>query len=86
MENTLSYNDLNENEKQMYHSYEEKRKPCPKCGKSDEVVYVEYGMPTNELSKIARTGVVKLGGCCVTVESMHYYCKRCNENFNNVNK
>ena len=49
---------------------------CPQCG-SDKVVPVIYGMPTSELDDDEKAGKVRLGGCCVSLDSPDLACNNC---------
>lgn len=49
---------------------------CPVCGKSDEVIPIVYGFPTNKTFEAAEKGKVRLGGCLLEDKASQYYCKR----------
>lgn len=53
-----------------------KKKICPKCQKTDEVIPIVYGYPTESLFEKAEKGKVLLGGCCVMDIYPKWYCKR----------
>lgn len=41
-----------------------------------------YGDPSYELSKEAKYGKVKLGGCCIIEGTPEYFCNECNYKWN----
>jgi hypothetical protein len=49
---------------------------CPICNKSDQVIPVIYGLPTEKLFKLAKEGVYALGGCVLRESNPTWYCKR----------
>jgi hypothetical protein len=59
------------------------RPPCPRCGKSDKVIPIIYGMPGEELFREQEAGLVRLGGCIISDEGkdLKWYCKRDREKF-----
>jgi hypothetical protein len=60
------------------HRDEAPRPPCPRCGKTDKVVPIIYGMPAEELFREQEAGLVRLGGCCLpeSREGPWWYCTR----------
>ena len=50
-------------------------KICPKC-KSNDVIPIVYGMPTEELFEESKKGNFLLGGCCID-DSAQWHCKKC---------
>jgi hypothetical protein len=57
---------------------------CPVCHRSDQVIPVEYGLPTEDLIAdmlSGRTGEVHLGGCLVGNDDPKWFCKRDNITF-----
>ncbi len=58
-------------------------KKCPRC-KSEDVVEIIYGMPTEELLKeIEKKGNYWLGGCCISPDNPDYHCKNCDYEWEN---
>ena len=57
------------------------RKPkvssCPECGKSDVVVPILYGYPSDEAMEAAERDEIVLAGCMVSDLDPNYYCRRC---------
>lgn len=57
------------------------RKPkvssCPKCGKSDAVAPILYGMPSDEAMEKAGRSEILLAGCLVGDADPNYGCHRC---------
>ncbi len=49
---------------------------CPKC-KSNEVIDILYGYPTQETLQSWFKKEVELGGCIVRNENPHHKCKKC---------
>ena len=58
-----------------------KKKACPFCHKTDLVIPVIYGFPSEALFKKAEKGDVKLGGCMMESSNPEWYCKRDNKEF-----
>ena len=54
-----------------------KVRSCPKCGKSDSIVPIMYGMPAGEAIEEAERGEIALGGCLVGDIDTNYKCRRC---------
>jgi len=54
-----------------------KVRSCPKCGKSDAIVPIMYGMPAGEAMEEAERGEIALGGCMVGDIDPGYSCRRC---------
>ena len=50
---------------------------CPKCGKSDSVVRVVYGMPSPMGEASANRGEIIFGGCNVDEGNPTHYCRSC---------
>ena len=49
---------------------------CPKC-KSNEVIDIVYGYPTQETLQSWFKKEVELGGCIIGNENPHHKCKTC---------
>ncbi len=49
---------------------------CPVCKKTDEVIKIVYGQPTELTSKKAEKEKVFIGGCIISDKDNKYYCKR----------
>jgi hypothetical protein len=58
------------------HSRTGKEPECPVCHQSDEVIPIVYGLPGYELAQKSEQGRIRLGGCMVTPDDPHWYCKR----------
>ncbi len=54
---------------------------CPYCNKSDQIIPIVYGYPSEGLFKKAEKGEVKLGGCVISDCDPHRYCKRDEKEF-----
>ena len=54
-----------------------RRRRCPQCRQTDQVVRIIYGMPSYELFEQAERGEVALGGCVVGGVDPRYLCRRC---------
>lgn len=54
---------------------------CEQCGKSNRVVEIQYGYPSDSGIKESEKGNVVLGGCIVHSENPNWYCKRCELKF-----
>jgi len=52
---------------------------CPKCRSKENVIPIVYGLPGPELQEKAKRGEVILGGCVVTGNEPHWYCKVCKQ-------
>ena len=48
---------------------------CPN-GHSDNIIPIVYGYPSDELFEQAKQGEIHLGGCCITQDDPHWYCKK----------
>jgi len=55
---------------------------CNHCSKSNKVVEILYGYPSEKGAMDGKKGHVYLGGCVVHDETPRWYCKRCNNKFN----
>lgn len=53
-----------------------KRPDCPKCQNNKNVIPIGYGLPGPEMSKEARKGNIRLGGCVVFDTNPDWYCKK----------
>ena len=51
------------------------KKVCP-LGHKDDIVRIEYGLPSMKTSKKADKGKIELGGCIVTGCDPIWYCKK----------
>jgi len=49
---------------------------CPICNKTDEIIPILYGEPTNKSLKRAKKEKIMLGGCVITHCNPNWYCKR----------
>lgn len=49
---------------------------CPICLRSNKVLPITYGMPTQKMMKRAGKGKIYLAGCVVFDYSPNFYCKR----------
>ena len=49
---------------------------CPKC-KSNEVIDIVYGYPTQETLQSWFKKEIELGGCIIQGENPHHKCKKC---------
>jgi len=49
---------------------------CPSC-RTGSVISIIYGMPDYQLLEQAEKGEIHLGGCIVSDNDPHYYCKEC---------
>lgn len=58
--------------------FEEKPDACPNCGHSP-VAEIHYGLPAfdEELERALKSGLVTLGGCCVTGDDPAWECLNC---------
>ena len=61
-----------------------KSNKCPVCGKSDEVVRILYGLPTNEAFEDEQAGKLHIGGCCISPNSPKWFRKRCDKEFGKI--
>lgn len=52
---------------------------CPIC-KTYYVIPIIYGLPSQDLSELAKHGKVKLGGCIVSPNNPKYWCTTCKKN------
>lgn len=50
---------------------------CPECGKTDVVVPILYGYPSDEAMAAAEREEIVLAGCLVRDLEPSYYCRRC---------
>lgn len=58
-----------------------KPKKCPICEKTDQVIPIMYGLPTEKGFENARSGRVAIGGCLVGGNDPKWFCKRDKEAF-----
>lgn len=58
-----------------------KKKTCPLCHKTDQVIPIIYGFPSDELFQKAEKGELKLGGCMMEPSNPDWYCKSDNKVF-----
>ncbi len=50
---------------------------CPECGKTDVVVPILYGYPSDEAMEAAERDEIVLAGCMASETDPSYYCRRC---------
>ena len=55
-------------------------KICPKC-KSNMIIDIIYGFPSDELINDASKNKVELGGCVIEPNNHKYKCKSCGNEF-----
>jgi hypothetical protein len=55
--------------------------PCPRCGRREHAVPIQYGYPTDEMFRKSRAGEIVIGGCIVAEDSPTWECRTCNEPF-----
>ena len=55
-------------------------KTCPKC-KSNMIIDIVYGYPSEEMSEHADSNKIALGGCCIEPSNHKFKCKSCWEEF-----
>ena len=60
-------------------------KSCPKC-KSNMVIDIVYGYPSEEMSDAADSNKIALGGCCIEPSNHKFKCKSCWHEFGGENK
>ena len=53
---------------------------CPKC-KSNQIVPILYGEPSDEGMRKSKEGKIYLDGCIIEKNSPHNYCKKCKHKF-----
>jgi hypothetical protein len=58
-----------------------RRPPCPRCGKSVQVLPIFYGLPSDELWRSPKAKRVVFGGCCISAGSPAWHCDRCDVDF-----
>ena len=51
-------------------------KTCPKC-KSNMIIDIVYGYPSEEISDAADSNKISLGGCCIEPGNPAFKCKSC---------
>ena len=56
---------------------------CPKCG-STNTIRIIYGLPSFELFKKEESGLIKLGGCEVAMDSPRLFCIDCKKDFDRI--
>ena len=82
MEEATGYDSLTEKQKQIYDEYIAKRKASPECNKTDNVLTIVIGRPTNDLCEVnKKTNIVRLGGCCESSDAKKYECDACHVKF-----
>ncbi|PAA59357.1 hypothetical protein BOX15_Mlig010596g1, partial [Macrostomum lignano] len=59
----------------------QKSSSCPNCNSSEHVVSIVYGKPNHQLMEKAKSGAVKLGGCCVSPNCPTKHCEACKFDF-----
>ena len=60
-------------------------KTCPKC-KSNMIIDIVYGFPSEEMSDEADSNKISLGGCCIEPSNPEFKCKSCGEEFGGLDK
>ena len=55
-------------------------KTCPKC-KSNMIIDIVYGYPSEEMSDAADRNKIALGGCCIDSSNPLFKCKSCFHEF-----
>jgi hypothetical protein len=55
--------------------FKKRKITCPKGGHTDNIIPIEYGMPTREAAEEEKEGKIMLGGCCEEDDSPQHYCK-----------
>ncbi len=55
-------------------------KSCPQC-KSNMIIDIIYGYPSDELQDDSSKGKVELGGCLIEPYNPEYKCKSCGKEF-----
>ena len=60
-------------------------KTCPKC-KSNMIIDIVYGYPSDEMSDAADSNKISLGGCCIEPSNPEFKCKSCGEEFGGLDK
>ena len=55
-------------------------KTCPKC-KSNMIIDIVYGYPSEEMSEDADRNKIALGGCCIDSSNPLFKCKSCFHEF-----
>ena len=58
-----------------------KVKSCPDCGSGDFVSVILIGRPSNDAIDLAQEGFFKLGGCAMSEDRKHDYCRKCQKSF-----
>jgi len=58
---------------------------CPKC-KSNMIIDIVYGYPSEEMSEYADRNKIALGGCCIDPRNPLFKCKSCWEEFGGANE
>ncbi|MCB2222133.1 MAG: hypothetical protein KQI35_17250 [Bacteroidetes bacterium] len=58
-----------------------RKKRCPVCNKTDQVIPIIYGFPDESLFIKADKGEVILGGCVIVENNPEWYCKRDDKRF-----
>lgn len=54
---------------------------CPICKKSDMVVKIVYGLPTDKTMQEFENGTIYIGGCMIPIPKPKWYCKRDEKEF-----
>jgi len=60
-------------------------KACPKC-KSNMIIDIIYGLPSEEISEEADSNKIALGGCCIDPVNPVFKCKSYGEEFGGLDK
>ena len=60
-------------------------KACPKC-KSNMIIDIIYGLPSEEISEEADSNKIALGVCYMDPGNPAFKCKSCGEKFGGLDK
>ncbi len=61
------------------------RKPlCPRCGRSESVLRIAYGVPNDALKKEAEDGMIVVGGYVSDYSSPAWFCRSCEASFGEI--
>jgi hypothetical protein len=73
------YDELEKEKKADCDYYMNLMQKCTKCESFDYISYKVIGRPGPKLIELAKTGIVKLGGCNMQKKNNHSYCRKCKE-------
>jgi len=54
-----------------------KPKQCPNCNSTNDVIPIQYGLPSSDMRYEWAAGKIKLGGCVVEPGNPNWHCKKC---------